>query len=308
MKKVLVTGGAGFIGSNLVKAYINEGYKVVVVDNLSTSSIHNIPSDVTFYEEDIRSNNFAEIVLKEQPDIINHHAAQIDVQFSVKNPMEDASINILGTINVLESARQLKQLKDVTLVYASSAAVYGEPHYLGVDEKHPIQPLSPYGASKFSPEFYFDMYNKLHNIQYTVFRYANVYGIGQDPKGEGGVVSILVDCITSNSLFTIFGDGEQTRDFIFVDDIVAANLLASKNPVNTICNVSTNTQTSLIDLLKISEEVINNKIEMVFAEERSGDIKHSYLNNEKTIQLLNWKPSNTLKEGLDKTIQYYKTR
>jgi UDP-glucose 4-epimerase len=308
MKKVLVTGGAGFIGLNLVNAYLKDGYEVVIVDNLSTGKIENIPTGVTFYEEDIRSQNFIEIVKKEKPDLINHHAAQIDVQYSIHQPVEDGSINILGTLNILEAARALKDEKDISLIYASSAAVYGDPVYLGIDEQHPIQPISYYGASKYAPESYMQIYHDLYGISYSIFRYANVYGIGQDPKGEGGVVSILVDKIVTDSLFTIHGDGEQTRDFIFVDDIVSANLLASKHPINTVCNISTNTKTSLLDLLEIAEEIIERKIETVYQEDRPGDIKHSYLLNEKANQILNWKPQYSLKEGLAKTIQYYKEK
>jgi len=308
MKKVLVTGGAGFIGLNLVNAYLKDGYEVVVVDNLSTGKIENIPTGVTFYEEDIRSQNFIEIVKKEKPDLINHHAAQIDVQYSIHQPVEDGSINILGTLNILEAARALKDEMDISLIYASSAAVYGDPVYLGIDEQHPIQPISLYGASKYAPESYMQIYRDLYGIPYSIFRYANVYGIGQDPKGEGGVVSILVDKIVTDSTFTIHGDGEQTRDWIFVDDVVSANLLASKQPTNTVCNISTHTKTSLLSLLEIAEEIIERKIETVYKEDRPGDIKHSYLVNEKADQILSWKPQYSLKEGLEKTIQYYKEK
>ncbi|WP_088067424.1 GDP-mannose 4,6-dehydratase [Gottfriedia luciferensis] len=308
MSKVLITGGAGFIGSNLARAYLAKGYEVIIVDNLSTGKLSNVPENVTLYEEDIRSSNFIDIVKEEQPDVINHHAAQIDVQLSIKNPAEDASINILGTINVLEAVKMINETKECRLVYPSSAAVYGEPQYLGVDEVHPIKPISFYGASKFTPEFYIQVYHQLHNIPYTIFRYANVFGIGQDPKGEGGVISILVDKIVNNELFTVFGDGEQTRDFIYVEDIVSANLIASEKPINTVVNISTNTKISLNELINVAEGVINSKIETKYAEERSGDIKHSYLNNKKANEQLGWYPAFTLEQGLLKTIEYYKNK
>lgn len=308
MSKVLITGGAGFIGSNLARAYLAKGYEVIIVDNLSTGKLSNVPENVTLYEEDIRSSNFIDIVKKEQPDVINHHAAQIDVQLSIKNPAEDASINILGTINVLEAVKMINETKECRLVYPSSAAVYGEPQYLGVDEVHPIKPISFYGASKFTPEFYIQVYHQFHNIPYTIFRYANVFGIGQDPKGEGGVISILVDKIVNNELFTVFGDGEQTRDFIYVEDIVSANLIASEKPINTVVNISTNTKISLNELINVAEGVINSKIETKYAEERSGDIKHSYLNNKKANEQLGWYPAFTLEQGLLKTIEYYKNK
>lgn len=305
MKKILITGGAGFIGSNLADLYIKNGYEVIIIDNISSGSLDNIPKHVKFYEIDICNPEFIDIVLNEKPDIINHHAAQIDIQFSIQNPIQDANTNIIGTINVLESIRQLKEFKECILIYASSAAVYGEPKYLGIDENHVTNPLSFYGASKLTPELYIQIYHDLYQIPYTIFRYANVYGIGQDPRGEGGVISILIDRIINNSVFTVYGDGEQTRDYIFVEDVVNANLLASENPVNNICNLSTNTQTSLNQLLKIADEIVNKKIEVIYEDERSGDIKHSYLVNEKVYTLLNWKPVNTLAEGLEKTINYY---
>jgi len=308
MKKVIVTGGAGFIGSNLVQAYKSNGFEVIIIDNLTTGKIDNIPNDVTFYDMDIRSPQFIEVVLKEKPDIINHHAAQIDVQFSIQNPIEDASINILGTINVLESLKHLKEEKDAVLVYSSSAAIYGNPNYLGVDEEHSTIPISFYGVSKLSPEMYIKNYHDLYDIPYSIFRYANVYGIGQDPKGEGGVISILVDRIVTNSVFTVYGDGKQTRDFIFVDDIVHANLLASEHPINDTCNISTNIPTTLHELIETAEKVIEQKIELEYEEERPGDIKYSYLTCEKAEKLLNWTPQYSLFNGLEKTINYYKNK
>ncbi|MES9682889.1 GDP-mannose 4,6-dehydratase [Gottfriedia acidiceleris] len=307
MKKVIITGGAGFIGSNLVREYVANNYEVIIIDNLSTGKIENIPTEIKFYEMDIRSPQFIEVILKEKPDVINHHAAQIDVQFSIHNPIEDASINILGTLNVLESLRQLKETKDCTLIYASSAAAYGNPSNLGITENHPTLPISFYGASKLTPEVYIKIYHDLYKIPFTIFRYANVYGVGQDPKGEGGVISILIDRIINNSLFTIYGDGTQTRDYIFVDDVVSANLIASNQPINDTCNVSTNIPTTLNELLKVAEEVINQKIEIEYGDERPGDIKHSYLACDKAKKLLNWESENSLYEGLRKTIQYYRS-
>ncbi|MFF3023925.1 GDP-mannose 4,6-dehydratase [Gottfriedia sp. NPDC057948] len=305
MKKILITGGAGFIGSNLVKMYIDKGYQVVVVDDLSSGNITTLPPNVTFYEERICHSKFIDIVLKEKPDIINHHAAQIDIQFSIQNPLEDAKINILGTINLLEAVRKLKEEKEVTLVYASSAAVYGNPVYLGVDENHQKHPISFYGISKLTPEYYINVYHQLYEIPFTILRYANVYGIGQDPKGEGGVISILMDKIISNSTFTVFGDGEQTRDYIYVEDIASANFNAGEKPANDVCNVGTNIKTSLNTLLEVTEQILNRKIEVQYQDERSGDIRDSYLTNEKIHSLLNWQPAYTLYEGLEKTLNYY---
>jgi UDP-glucose 4-epimerase len=302
--KVLVTGGAGFIGMNLCKAYLSKGYEVVVADNLSTGKEEHILDGVKFYKTDITESAFLEIVEKESPDIINHHAAQIDVQTSIHEPMLDAKINILGTINVLEACRRV----NARLVYASSAAVYGTPDYLGVDEIHPVDPISSYGISKHTPEHYIKIYHDLYDVSYTILRYANVYGIGQDPKGEGGVISIFVDRVVRGEGFTIFGDGEQTRDYINVDDIVKANMLATEKPINTIVNVSTGIATSLNEVIEIFKEITSKEIDCEYKEERAGDIKHSYLLNSKAENELGFTFDIQLKEGLASTLEYYQSK
>jgi UDP-glucose 4-epimerase len=299
--KVMLTGGAGFIGSNISKAYIEAGYKVIIVDDLSTGKKEHIYPEVTFYKADVTGPDFLEIVAKEKPDIINHHAAQIDVQTSIKNSVLDAKINILGTINVLEACK----INNCKLIYASSAAVYGIPEYLGIDEEHKVSPISSYGISKHTPEHYISLYADLYNVEYTIFRYANAYGKHQIPKGEGGVISIMVDCAVKGTEFNVFGDGEQTRDYVHIDDIVNANLQATKTPTNQIVNISTGVATTLNDTLKIFQE--QNKIQLVvkYLDERPGDIKHSYLKNDKAKKLLNWSPAVSLAEGLKKTYEFY---
>jgi UDP-glucose 4-epimerase len=305
--KVLVTGGAGFIGSNLVEAYLNKGYEVVVVDNLTTGNMQHLASlkNITFYESGIETPEFLEIVKKEKPDVINHHAAQIDVQTSIHNPMEDASINIVGTINVLQACRENPAIK---LVYASSAAVYGTPEYLGIDEKHPVKPISNYGISKHTPEHYIEVFHDIYGIDYTILRYANVYGKHQDPKGEGGVISILVDCAIENKTFSIFGDGEQTRDFVHIQDIVEANMLASEKAQNDIFNIGTAIPTSLNDTIVTFEKIVGFELDKVTMEERKGDIKHNYLSNDKAERKLGWQPKVSLEEGLSLTYEFYKQK
>ncbi|RBP02774.1 NAD-dependent epimerase/dehydratase family protein [Rossellomorea aquimaris] len=299
--KVLLTGGAGFIGSNISRAYIDEGYEVVIVDDLSTGNEEHIYPEVTFYKMDVTDTNFLEVVAKENPDVINHHAAQIDVQTSIKNPVLDAKVNILGTINVLEACR----LYDCKLVYASSAAIYGTPDYLGIDEDHKVDPISSYGISKHTPEHYIALYHELYNVDYTIFRYANAYGQHQIPKGEGGVISIMVDCAVKDALFTVFGDGEQTRDYIHIDDIVKANLIATRTSTNEIVNISTGIPTTLNESLEVFQKESGLKLTIEYKEERPGDIKHSYLKNEKAKDLLNWTPEVGLAEGLKKTYDFY---
>ncbi|MDR4890021.1 NAD-dependent epimerase/dehydratase family protein [Fredinandcohnia sp. QZ13] len=304
MKKVLVTGGLGFIGTNLIREYKNHGYEVIAVDNLSTGKPENRIEDVTYHELDITSEEFVDLVINEAPDLINHHAAQIDVQTSLKNPFFDAKVNILGTINVLEAIRGLE--KRPRIIYASSAAVYGVPEYLGVDEKHKVNPLSFYGISKHTPEHYIEAFADLYNIDFTILRYSNVYGIGQDPKGEGGVVSILVDKFIHQQVFTVYGDGNQTRDFICVDDIVGANMRASEIPSNCIINIGTGVQTSLNNLISVFKEVSGKETEIRYSEARKGDIKHSYFNKQKAFDVLGWEPKVNLHEGIQKTFNYYK--
>lgn len=302
--KVLLTGGAGFIGSNLVDEYLKAGYEVVVIDSLITGKRDQIQPEVTFYEVDICQEEFIKIALNEKPDLINHHAANIDVQSSIQNPGLDAKINIIGTINVLEVCRQL----GIPLIYPSSAAVYGTPNYLGIDENHDIAPISNYGISKFTPEQYINLYHKLYNVPFTIFRYANVYGMRQDPKGEGGVVSVLMKSAIESKDFNLYGDGKQTRDFIHVKDVVSANLIASEQPLNDVFNISTSIQTDLLELIDMVKETIPTKFQINFLPARKGDIKHSYLLNDKFRTITQWKPEINLSKGIHQTYQYYVTQ
>jgi len=302
--KVLVTGGAGFIGSHIVDLYVKEGFEVVIADNLTTGKRKYLNENAKFYEVDVRSGEFLEIVRKEKPDVINHHAAQIDVSTSIKDPMTDAHINVLGSINVLEACKEVK----AKLVYASSAAVYGEPEYLGIDEKHPVNPISTYGISKHTPELYIYTYSKLYGLEYMVLRYSNVYGERQDPKGEGGVISILTDKALKDNVFTVFGDGEQTRDYIHVSDIAAANIMATKKVSNQIINISTGIPVTLNDAIKAFEAAAGKSMEIEYGAERKGDIKHSYLLNAKAGELIHWSPKVQLSDGLRKTYEYYQNQ
>ncbi len=222
--KILVTGGAGFIGSHVVDLFLKNDYEVVVIDDLSTGRPSNLNPAALFYEADIRGPEIAGILNKEKPDYISHHAAQIDVRRSVSEPIFDAEVNILGSINLLESAR-MSGVKRI--IYSSTGgAVYGEPVYLPCDEDHPINPLAQYGASKYIVEHYLFMYQVLYGLPYTILRYPNVYGPRQDPHGEAGVVAIFCGRMLAGDPVTIFGSGEQERDFVHVSDCAAANLLA----------------------------------------------------------------------------------
>lgn len=305
MPKILVTGGAGFIGSHIVDKLIENGDKVVVVDNLSTGNIENVNSKAIFYKIDITNKDLYKVFEKEKPEYVIHQAAQIDIQKSIKNPVYDAEVNILGTVNILECCRKYNVKK---IIYASSAAVYGNPEYIGIDEKHRVNPISYYGISKHTPEHYFEVYRQLYGLRYTILRYANVYGIRQDPKGEGGVVSIFLDMMLRGMQPVIYGDGEQTRDFIYVSDIARANILALKNGDNDIFNIGTGVKTSINQLFKLMNKLIGNNLKPKYGQAREGDILHSYFDNSKAKSMLNWEPKFTLEEGLRETIEYYKER
>jgi UDP-glucose 4-epimerase len=300
--EVLVTGGAGFIGSNIVDGLIEAGYQVIVVDNLSTGKKENLNEQAEFYNLDLRDQELKEVFKENEISHVIHHAAQIDVQHSIQDPFSDAQNNILGTINLLESCRAYNVKK---IIYASSAAVYGEPDYLPVDEDHPIKAMSPYGISKHTPEHYIKIYNDLYNLKYTIFRYANVYGPRQDPKGEGGVVSIFVDKMLAEERPVIFGDGQQTRDFVHVYDIVKANLLALDNGDNILVNISTQSRDSVNDLVDHLNQILPYDIKAIYQEARKGDILHSTLANGKAKEQLGWTPDYDFKTGLEQTVGYY---
>ena len=300
--KVLVTGGAGFIGSNIVDGLIEAGHQAIIVDNLSTGKKENLNKQAEFYNLDIRDQELKKVFDENKISHVIHHAAQIDVQHSINDPLYDAQNNILGTINLLECCKSYNVDK---IIYASSAAVYGEPDYLPIDEEHPIKAMSPYGISKHTPEHYIKMYNELYDLKYTIFRYANAYGPRQDPKGEGGVVSIFVDKMLAEERPVIFGDGQQTRDFIYVADLVKANLMALNQGDNILVNISTESRDSVNDLVDYLNDILPYNLEAIYKKARQGDIRHSSLANEKAKELLGWAPNYDFKSGLKNTVEYY---
>ncbi|TCO60242.1 SDR family oxidoreductase [Caldanaerobacter subterraneus] len=303
--KVLVTGGAGFIGSHIVDLLIENGYEVVIVDNLSTGKEEFINKKAIFRKKDITDEDLYKIFEKEKPDYVIHQAAQIDVQKSIDNPVFDAKVNILGTVNLLEYCRKSGVKK---VIYASSAAVYGNPEYLPIDEEHRINPISYYGISKQTPEHYFDVYSQLYGLKYTILRYANVYGVRQDPKGEGGVISIFIDKMLKGERPIIFGDGNQTRDFVYVKDVAKANFLALEKGDNEIVNISTNRTTTINELVYVMNKIMGTSLKPIYTEPRKGDIVHSYLDNKKALDVLGWKPEYSLEDGLRETIEYYRVK
>lgn len=301
--KVLVTGGAGFIGSHIVDRLIELNYDVCVVDNLSTGKEENINKRAHFYKCDITNFDLIRKIFSlEKPEILIHNAAQISVQASLINPGVDADNNILGTIKLLKCCVEFEVSK---VIYPSSAAVYGEPKYLPIDENHPINPVSFYGISKHTSGEYIKIFSALYGLKYTIFRYANVYGPRQDAKGEGGVVSIFIDKLLSNESPVIFGDGEQTRDFVYVKDVVEANMLALDKGDNEIINISTNCPVSVDELYCMLQKITESKKAVLYDKARKGDIKHTCLNNSNAKKFLGWENKYSIKDGLKETVSYY---
>ncbi|MFC5446840.1 NAD-dependent epimerase/dehydratase family protein [Paenibacillus aestuarii] len=300
--KVLVTGGAGFIGSHIVDLLIDQGHQVAIIDNFSTGNETNVNIKADLYRMDILDDAIISLFETFKPEVVIHHAAQIDIQSSIKKPAFDASINIVGTVKMLDACRAVGVRK---FIYASSAAVYGNPQYLPVDEGHPVRPLSYYGISKHTPEHYLEVFAHQNDLDFTILRYANVYGIRQDPKGEGGVISIFIDKLLSNVEPKIYGDGEQTRDFIYVKDIARANIAALDHGSKGIYNISNNKQTTINELYNLISDFTNNNARPHYTNERSGDILHSVLDNSAALRDLRWEPQYTLRDGLRETCGYY---
>ncbi len=304
--KVLVTGGAGFIGSHLVRQLIANGDEVYVLDNLSTGSLSHLPrAGFTFWKQDIRDNNIIQQIIFAQFDAIVHLAAQTMVDASIKDPEFDAAENILGTIHVLEAARKSNVRR---VIFASTAAAYGDvaENVLPIRETEKLKPMSFYGLSKVTVEKYLVLYNKMYDLNYVICRFANVYGERQGDSGEGGVISIFAKRIANGQDITIFGDGEQTRDFVYAGDIAAGickALVTAK--MNTVYNLSTQTETSLNELVDILGRVAGCKLPIAHGPVREGDIYRSMLSNEKAVNNLMWKPAVDLLKGLQRTYDYF---
>lgn len=292
--KTLVTGGCGFIGSHLVDELIECGHEVLVIDDLSTGSIDNLNKKASFLKADFKSSNSLQMLESFSPDIVFHHAAQVSVQRSMENPVVDANLNIIGTVTFLEYCKIANVKK---FIYPSSAAVYGNPCYLPIDEKHSVNPVSCYGISKFTPEQYIKVFCSDGLMDYTILRYANVYGERQDVTGEGGVVSIFLNKILNGQNPLIFGDGNQTRDFIYVKDIVAANIFVMDKGNNEVFNVSTGEEVSVNHLFSVIRNNCNSEVAPIYKEQRVGDIFNSYLDNSK-LRNLGWQPRYNILAGI----------
>ena len=305
MAKVLVTGGAGFIGSHVVDLFVAQGYEVVIVDDLSTGRASNLNPAAKFYQMDIRSPQLREVFEAEKPDYVSHHAAQMDVRRSVAEPLFDADINILGSINLLEIAKYFQVKRFIYI--STGGAVYGEPERLPCDVSHPINPICQYGASKHTVEHYLYMYHVNYGLKYTVLRYPNVFGPRQDPHGEAGVVAIFTGKMLAGEPVTINGDGDQTRDFVYVGDCAHANLLAlSIDHEPGIYNLGWGRPTSINEITSVLVNVTGYKLPVQHGPAKLGETRHIYLDASKVKNDLGWAPTVTLEEGLEKTVAYFR--
>jgi UDP-glucose 4-epimerase len=306
MTKILVTGGAGFIGSHVVDLFVSHGYEVVILDDLSTGRVSNLNPAAKFYQMDIRDPKIREVFEIERPDFVSHHAAQMDVRRSVAQPLFDADVNILGSINLIECAREFNVRHFVYI--STGGAVYGEPETLPCDEMHPINPICQYGASKHTVEHYLYMYNVNYGLQYTVLRYPNVFGPRQDPHGEAGVVAIFTGKMLDNEPVTINGDGEQTRDFVFVRDCARANLLAvSVDHAPGIYNIGWGRPTSINEIFTNLAKITGYTQPVSNGPAKVGETRHIYLDASKANRDLAWSPTLSLEEGLRETVEYFRT-
>lgn len=302
--RILQTGGAGFIGSWVAENYLKEGHEVLIYDNLSSGTAQNIPQDAEFVEGDIRNYSMLEEVFKKfRPEVINHHAAQINVRVSVDNPVFDAETNILGSINLLELSVKYKVAK---FIFASTGgAIYGEPKTIPADELTDNQPLSPYGTSKLCVENYLNYYNKIYNLDFTALRYSNVYGERQNPHGEAGVVAIFCTNILNGKDCKVFGDGNQTRDYVHCEDVARANLL-SLDSATGIYNIGTSVSTSVNDIVTKLKDFSGIDFNAEHLPAVPGEVNHISLDTKLASTVLGWSPVLSFDTGLDRTWHWFK--
>jgi len=303
--RILVTGGAGFIASHVADAYIAAGHDVAILDDLSRGSMGNVNPKARFFKGDIRDHDFVEHVFAtEKPDAVNHHAAQMDVRRGVQEPIFDASVNILGSLNLLEAAIAHKVRR---FVYISSAgAAYGEPDQMPVPEDFPINPITPYGISKHTVEHYLFTFKALYGLPYVVLRYGNVYGPRQSSKGEAGVFAIFCEQMLAGIQPVIYGDGSKVRDYVYIDDVAEVNVLALERGTGEIFNVADGVPTNDYEVfVKVRDALSIQSLEPKYVPKRAGEIDRIYLDISKAKQLLGWVPRVSLEEGTLQTVRYF---
>ncbi|WP_110954043.1 NAD-dependent epimerase/dehydratase family protein [Anaerosinus massiliensis] len=301
--KVLITGGAGFIGSHVIEKLLKEDCKITVLDNLHTGLRENVPEGIDFIEMDVCDQDIVTVLTARRFDAVIHLAGQTMVNVSVDDPYFDAQVNLLGTINLLEACRKTGVKR---VIFATTAAAYGDIEEMPVLESFATEPTSFYGLSKLTVEKYLQLYHTLHDLEYVALRFANVYGERQGDGGEGGVISIFAKRIANGESISIYGDGNQTRDFIYVGDVAAAicQSLGSSN-CNSVYNISTKTEVSVNTVVTLFGEISGRAIAPAYCPARSGDIYRSVLSNDQAVAALDWQPKTSLKEGLARTYQYF---
>lgn len=306
--RILVTGAAGFIASHVADACIAAGHDVAIVDDLSRGFRSNVNQRARFYQGDVRDREFIESVFqREKPEAVNHHAAQMDVRRGVQEPVFDASVNILGSINLLDACVAHKVRR---VVYISTAgAAYGEPKELPVREGDPINPITPYGISKHTVEHYLFTYNVLYGLPYVVLRYGNVYGPRQSSKGEAGVFAIFCERILGGVRPVIYGDGSKIRDYVYIEDVARANVLALERGTGEIFNIANGVATTDYDVFRVVRDGLGlRNLEPDYVPVRPGEIDRIYLDISKAERLLGWKPAISLEEGATRTVAFFRSR
>ncbi len=301
--RILVTGGAGFIASHVAEGFLATGHEVAVLDNLSTGFRRNVPKAATFFEGDIRDPEFLQRVFDEfKPDAVDHHAAQMDVRKSLLDPQFDAQTNIIGSINVILEAVRAKVKKFIYI--STGGAVYGEPRRLPVDETHEIHPECAYGISKHTVEHYLELYHLLSGLTFSVLRYPNVYGPRQNPHGEAGVNAIFIGLMLDGKTPTIFGDGEALRDYVYISDIVDANLRALTHGEGKIINIGSGVGTSVNDIYRALARILDFPHDPIYAPARAGEIQKVYLAADRAKTILGWEQKVAFEEGLRRTVEW----
>ncbi len=301
--RILVTGGAGFIGSNVADRFVALGHEVAIFDNLSSGFREFVNPKAKFYEGDLADAAAVEAAIADfRPEIVDHHAAQIDVRKSVTDPVFDARVNVLGSIGLLQACTKHGVRK---VVYASTGgALYGEGRTLPAPEDHPVNPEAPYGASKHTVEHYLYIWKLLHGLDYTVLRYPNVFGPRQNPHGEAGVNAIFIGLMLEGKRPRIFGDGEAVRDYLFVDDVVAANVLALDKGSGEMLNIGTGIGTSVNDIVRELKSILSFPEDAIYEAPRPGEIQRIYLDASRAKQVLGWQPTVTFRAGLERTVDW----
>ncbi len=309
--KILVTGGAGFIGSHVVDAYLARGHEVVVVDDLSSGKRENVNPSAKFYELSILDEALRDVFRAERPQVVNHHAAQISVSRSVEDPVFDARVNVIGSLRLLECCLEFGTER--FLFASTGGALYGDPEYLPCDENHPIAPLSPYGTAKFTFEKYLDAYRRTRGLRFACLRYANVYGPRQDPHGEAGVVAIFSRRMLDDKDVIIYGDGTQTRDFLYVGDVVQANVKLLEPDMDDALargltvNLGTGVETSVNEVFRHLADSLGYARQPLHKPARPGEVYRIALDAARAAETIGWKPEVPIREGLKLTATWFRS-